>query len=199
MAQDNEELSWLDLVLYLGWQVANERRPKEHIPHHVKRRKKRIESLLTFVPERQEFWQRCAEASTVIATWFTYLPKSRQKYFNTELLEAIKQFDFFEPDKGKKPSTVLNEFTAKHKIHHVYEMDFHGKGITLRPESAERDFMLTLIWRPWFYFAAEKKSRPVYMCEWCGVPFHPARSDARFHNQNCRSAARRAQTAEESE
>lgn len=198
MTLKNEELSWLDLVLYFGWQMASEQYPPDHIPHSEKRRIKRIESVLTFVPENEELWQRCKQASTVIATWFAYLPTSRQKYFNPELLEAINRFDFMDSDKVKDPSTVLNDFTARHKIQLKYHRDFSGKGITLHPLS-NGDFMVVLIWRPWFEFAAEKKSRPVYMCGWCGVPFHPARSDARYHNQNCRSAARRAQIQDKPE
>lgn len=197
MARDNEKLGWLDLVLYFGWQVVIEKRLVDEIPHHVRRRTKRFESFFQHLPEDEELLSRCKEASLAISTWFTYLPKSRKKYFNAELLEAVKKFDLYEPEKHKNPATLINEFTTKYNIQLEYEMNPFGKGITLHPVS-NKDFMVMAIWWPWFEFAAEKKSRPVYMCEWCGEPFHPARSDAKFHNQNCRSAARRVQIQGES-
>ena len=199
MTRENDELSWLDLVLYFGWQMAqepqqwgapSEMKAPEHSPHCEKRRKKRIESLIKLVPERDGLWLRCKHASTVIATWFTYLPNTRRQYFNPELLENVRRFDFLNHQTVKDPATVFNDFTAKYNIQPHYQVDPQGKGITLSHDS-KGDFMVTLIWRPWFNFSSEKKSRPVYMCSWCGVPFHPARSDARYHNQNCRSAARR--------
>ena len=45
MARDNEKLSWLDLVLYFGWQVVIEKQLVDEIPHHVRRRTKRFESF----------------------------------------------------------------------------------------------------------------------------------------------------------
>ena len=129
----------------------------------------------------------------MIATWFNCLSKKHQACFDPVLKKTIRQFDFLNVlEKDEHPADELNAFIHKYRVQPEYIFDHsgdHAAGLVLHiPDNG--DLMTTLIWAPWFDFSTSEP-RPVHMCEWCGVPFYPARSDAKFHNQNCRSAARR--------
>lgn len=188
MTDEMDGLEWLDLAMFYGYEmVPREKKEGFQGPWHERedRRATRWYKLERLMRTDEETKQQFRNFAAVVSAWFAALPRHVKDRHDPELLQAIDEFNIFRI-KGMDAVQEINEFlTSTGAQPVVVEKEFGG--IAFAVPSGPLNSMTTA---GWFEFATTS-DKPIYQCARCGIPFHPTRSDATYHNASCRSAARK--------